>query len=63
MIRTSLTEMPPQRVYRLFARPPADRVNNRRTRAGMREWLTVPSLVELARCGEGTWDWPNYVCA
>ena len=47
MIRTTLAEMPPQCVYRLFARLAADRVNNRRTRVVMREWLTARPGLDL----------------
>ncbi|MFI6575901.1 hypothetical protein ACIBFB_08865 [Nocardiopsis sp. NPDC050513] len=39
LIRRRLALMPPQRVYRLFARLAARRVNNRRTRATMRAWI------------------------
>ncbi len=39
LIRRRLARTPPQRVYRLFRRLAADRVNNRRTRATIREWL------------------------
>ena len=39
LIGRRLALMPPQRVYRLFRRLAAERVNNRRTRAVMRAWL------------------------
>ena len=39
LIRRRLARTPPQRVYRLFRRLAAERVNNRRTRATIREWL------------------------
>lgn len=39
LIRLRLARMPPQRVYRLFRRLAAERVNNRRTRAAMRDWI------------------------
>ncbi|MFL1378931.1 MULTISPECIES: hypothetical protein [unclassified Nocardiopsis] len=38
LIGRRLARMPPQRVYRLFRRLAAERVNNRRTRAVMRAW-------------------------
>lgn len=47
LIRRRLTEMPPQRVYRLFRRLAAERVNNRRTRAVMREWLAARPGLDL----------------
>ncbi|GAB3713620.1 hypothetical protein [Nocardiopsis nanhaiensis] len=39
LIRRRLARTPPQRVYRLFRRLAAERVNNRRTRATIRHWL------------------------
>ncbi|MBR8744759.1 hypothetical protein [Nocardiopsis sp. MG754419] len=39
LIRRRLARTPPQRVYRLFRRLAAEHVNNRRTRATMRDWL------------------------
>ncbi|MDT0328313.1 hypothetical protein [Nocardiopsis lambiniae] len=44
LIRRRLALMPPQRVYRLFARLAAERVNNRRTRAVMRDWIAGRAL-------------------
>lgn len=39
LLRRALQILPPQRVYRLFSRLVAARVNNRRTRTLMRQWL------------------------
>ncbi|MET9375018.1 hypothetical protein ABZX98_12815 [Streptomyces sp. NPDC002992] len=39
LIAARLTRLPPQRVYRLFRALRAAKVNNRRTRAIVREWL------------------------
>ncbi|WP_175411083.1 hypothetical protein [Streptomyces sp. TRM64462] len=39
LVAARLAALPPQRVYRLFAALRAARVNNRRTRALMRDWL------------------------
>ncbi len=39
LIAATLRRMPPQRVYRLFDRLRRTRVNNRRTRAVIRQWL------------------------
>lgn len=39
LIRAALRSLPPQRVYRLIAKLRAARVNNRRTRAALRDWL------------------------
>ncbi|MEU1901247.1 hypothetical protein ABZ512_22930 [Nocardiopsis dassonvillei] len=47
LIRRRLAEMPPQRVYRLFAQLAADRVNNRRTRAVIREWIGNRPALDL----------------
>ncbi|GAB2505108.1 hypothetical protein [Nocardiopsis aegyptia] len=47
LIRRRLALMPPQRVYRLFRRLAGDRVNNRRTRATMRDWLNARPRLEL----------------
>ncbi|MQY11147.1 hypothetical protein SRB5_12610 [Streptomyces sp. RB5] len=41
LIARRLAAMPPQRVYRLFARLRTAKVNNRRTRAIMRDWLAA----------------------
>ncbi|MET8575256.1 hypothetical protein [Streptomyces sp. NPDC005012] len=41
LIAARLTAMPPQRVYRLFDTLRRARVNNRRTRAVVRDWLTA----------------------
>jgi hypothetical protein len=47
LIRRRLARMPPQRVYRLFRELAADRVNNRRTRATVRDWLSARPHLEL----------------
>ncbi|MGW8527446.1 MULTISPECIES: hypothetical protein [Nocardiopsidaceae] len=47
LIRRRLAEMPPQRVYRLFARLARERVNNRRTRATMRAWIAARPNLDL----------------
>src|SRR5690606_29372840 len=39
LIARRLADLPPQRAYRLFRRLAADRVNNRRTRAVIAQWL------------------------
>lgn len=39
LIRAALRALPPQRVLRLFGRLRAQKVNNRRTRAVIRDWL------------------------
>ncbi|MGW2086398.1 hypothetical protein ACWCQ6_14910, partial [Streptomyces sp. NPDC001880] len=41
LIAARLAKLPPQRVYRMFRALRAAGVNNRRTRAIMREWLTA----------------------
>lgn len=41
LIAARLAKLPPQRVYRLFRALRAAGVNNRRTRAIMRDWLTA----------------------
>ncbi|MFF8912695.1 hypothetical protein ACF08M_05030 [Streptomyces sp. NPDC015032] len=41
LIAARLAKLPPQRVYRLFRALRAAKVNNRRTRAIMRDWLTA----------------------
>ncbi|WP_189548109.1 hypothetical protein [Streptomyces gelaticus] len=41
LIAARLARLPPQRVYRLFRALRAARVNNRRTRAIMRDWLAA----------------------
>lgn len=41
LIAARLAKLPPQRVYRLFRGLRAARVNNRRTRAIMRDWLAA----------------------
>ncbi|MBC6463831.1 hypothetical protein HKK72_39275, partial [Actinomadura sp. HBU206391] len=41
LIARRLAELPPQRVYGLFRRLRQDKVNNRRTRAIMRDWLNA----------------------
>ena len=41
LIAARLSALPPQRVYRLFRALRAARVNNRRTRALMRDWLAA----------------------
>lgn len=41
LIRATLRELPPSRVYRLFRRLREARVNNRRTRAVVREYLSA----------------------
>ncbi|MEV0643807.1 hypothetical protein AB0I28_00950 [Phytomonospora sp. NPDC050363] len=41
LIARRLATLPPQRVYRLFRRLRADKVNNRRTRRIMRDWLAA----------------------
>lgn len=41
LIAARLATLPPQRVYRLFGALRAARVNNRRTRALMRDWLAA----------------------
>ncbi|WLQ33430.1 hypothetical protein P8A18_08170 [Streptomyces castrisilvae] len=41
LIAARLAKLPPQRVYRLFRELRAARVNNRRTRAIMRDWLAA----------------------
>ncbi|SDN51802.1 hypothetical protein [Actinacidiphila guanduensis] len=41
LIAAKLAAMPPQRVYALFADLRRDRVNNRRTRAIIRDWLAA----------------------
>ncbi|MGW7355771.1 hypothetical protein ACWGI0_03595 [Streptomyces sp. NPDC054802] len=41
LIAARLAVLPPQRVYRLFGALRATRVNNRRTRAIMRDWLAA----------------------
>ena len=41
LIAARLAKLPPQRVYRLFRALRAARVNNRRTRAIMRDWLSA----------------------
>jgi hypothetical protein len=44
LIRRTLADLPPQRVYRLFRSLRAARVNNRRTRATLRTWLATRDL-------------------
>ncbi|MCL2091739.1 MAG: hypothetical protein FWH11_11190 [Micrococcales bacterium] len=41
LIAARLAQMPPQRVYRLFSRLRRAGVNNRRTRAVVRDWVTA----------------------
>ncbi|MFI8965153.1 hypothetical protein ACIGO8_23920 [Streptomyces sp. NPDC053493] len=49
LIAARLAKLPPQRVYRLFRRLRAAGVNNRRTRALMRDWLAArPDLAHDA---------------
>ncbi|MFD3357780.1 hypothetical protein [Streptomyces fradiae] len=49
LVAARLATLPPQRVYRLFAALRAARVNNRRTRAVMRDWLAArPELAHDA---------------
>lgn len=44
LIRQTLGNLPPQRVYRLFRDLRRSRVNNRRTRATLRAWLATRDL-------------------
>ena len=44
LIRQTLCTLPPQRVYRLFRDLRRARVNNRRTRATLRTWLSTRDL-------------------
>ncbi|MER5885194.1 hypothetical protein ABT160_15305 [Streptomyces sp. NPDC001941] len=49
LIAARLAKLPPQRVYRLFAALAAARVNNRRTRVIVRDWLAArPDLAHDA---------------
>lgn len=41
LVAARLAKLPPQRVYRLFRGLRAAKVNNRRTRAIMRDWLAA----------------------
>ena len=41
LIRAALRRLPPQRVFKLFQQLSASKVNNRRTRATIRDWLAA----------------------
>jgi hypothetical protein len=55
LIGRRLARMPPQRVYRLFRRLAAERVNNRRTRAVMRAWTARRPLEHQSERRNSSW--------